>query len=330
MANDSMSTNIHGNADRLEVQATIPVPETTTIPQDHMLPAATGSHSSPEAWMRDRQRISEFFKDPVAYLSEFWHHYRATFVALGYVILAFIAVQFVFTIIGFITSIPLMSPLFELVGIGYTGWFVYRYLLTASDRQQLYQKINAIKKDILGKSDLKEMANQAGFNGKGMASQGAMKKLDPLSVKKTITVKRSPDELYHYWRNFENLPSFMNHLETISVKDDKHSHWVAKAPLGMKVEWDAEIIDETENRSIVWRSMEGADVDSVGSVTFNDANGSGTEVKVVMQYNPPGGAVGAIAAAIFGENPEQQLDEDLQRFKQVMEHTTEPMMVTKS
>lgn len=94
---------------------------------------------------------------------------------------------------------------------------------------------------------------------------------------------------------------------------------VAKAPLGTKVEWDAEIIKEDEPKTIVWRSLEGADVESVGVAFTKADDGSGTEVKVTMEYKPPGGAVGAVVAKLFGKNPEQQLDEDLNRFKQVME-----------
>lgn len=140
-----------------------------------------------------------------------------------------------------------------------------------------------------------------------------------IDVKKSIIINKSPEELYRFWRNFENLPRFMNHLESVKSLDDKRSHWVAKAPLGTTVEWDAEIITEDEGKNIVWRSLEGADIENLGSVAFTSANGSSTEVKVTMQYNPPGGVVGAAVAKLFGENPEQQLEEDLNRFKQVME-----------
>jgi uncharacterized membrane protein len=140
-----------------------------------------------------------------------------------------------------------------------------------------------------------------------------------IDVKKSVIINKSPEELYRYWRNFENLPRFMNHLESVKTLNDKRSHWVAKAPLGTTVEWDAEIIKEDEGKNIVWRSLEGADVENLGSVAFISGNGSGTEVKVTVQYNPPGGIVGATVAKFFGENPDQQLEEDLNRFKQVME-----------
>ncbi|HVF56464.1 MAG TPA: SRPBCC family protein [Pyrinomonadaceae bacterium] len=141
-----------------------------------------------------------------------------------------------------------------------------------------------------------------------------------VKVEKSVTISRSPEELFRFWRNFENLPRFMNHLESVHVTGATRSHWVAKAPAGTTVEWDAEIYNEKENELIAWRSLEGADVDSAGSVRFEPATGGrGTTVRIVLKYDPPGGAVGAAVARLFGENPEQQIEEDLRRFKQVME-----------
>jgi uncharacterized membrane protein len=141
-----------------------------------------------------------------------------------------------------------------------------------------------------------------------------------IHVQKSTTINRSPAELYQFWRNFENLPRFMEHLEDVQVIDERRSHWRAKAPLGMTVEWDAEIIDDTPNQRISWRSLEGADVPNAGSVRFKPATGGrGTVVTVEIQYDPPGGAIGATIAKLFGEEPEQQVSGDLRRFKQVME-----------
>jgi uncharacterized membrane protein len=112
----------------------------------------------------------------------------------------------------------------------------------------------------------------------------------------------------------------MNHLESVTTTGEGRSHWVAKAPAGSTVEWDAEIYNEKENELIAWRSLEGADVDNAGSVRFEPAAGDrGTTVRVTLRYDPPGGALGAAVARLFGENPDQQIDEDLRRFKQVME-----------
>ena len=142
-----------------------------------------------------------------------------------------------------------------------------------------------------------------------------------IKVEKTLTISnKSPEELYRFWRDFENLPRFMKHLKHVSVVNDKRSHWIATAPMGASVEWDAEIINEQENRLIAWASVEGADVDNSGFVRFQPAlGGRGTEVKVVIEYNPPGGAVTAAIAKLFGEEPKQQIGDDLRRFKMLME-----------
>lgn len=146
-----------------------------------------------------------------------------------------------------------------------------------------------------------------------------------IKVERSVTVNRPAAELYRYWRNFENLPRFMDHLESVRNLSEKRSRWVAKAPAGTTVEWDAEIINEKENELIAWRSLENADVDNAGSVRFQEApGGRGTEVRVSLQYDPPGGVVGAAIAKLFGEEPNQQVEEDLRRFKQVMEAGERP------
>jgi uncharacterized membrane protein len=135
-----------------------------------------------------------------------------------------------------------------------------------------------------------------------------------------VTINRSQEELYRSWRDFQNLPRFMKHLESVRVTGDRRSHWVAKAPGGRTVEWDAEITEDRPNELIAWRSLEGADVDSVGSVRFERApGGRGTTVKVEMQYSPPAGRVGATVAKLLGKGPEWRIKDDLRRFKQLME-----------
>jgi uncharacterized membrane protein len=136
----------------------------------------------------------------------------------------------------------------------------------------------------------------------------------------TCTINRSPEEVYRFWRDFQNLPRFMSHLESVQVIDEKRSHWVARAPLGTSVEWDAEIIEDRPNYAISWRSLEGADVDNTGTVRFDRAPGDrGTEVRVEVEYHPPAGAIGAAVARLFGEAPEAQIKGDLRRLKQVLE-----------
>jgi uncharacterized membrane protein len=141
-----------------------------------------------------------------------------------------------------------------------------------------------------------------------------------IKVEKSVTVNRPVQEVYRFWRNFENLPRFMDHLESVTVLDENRSHWVAKAPAGTKVEWDATIHNEIENELIAWRSLPGADVNNAGSVHFTPVgNDDRTEVMVVLSYEPPAGKVGATVAKLLGEEPSQQVQDDLRRFKQVVE-----------
>jgi uncharacterized membrane protein len=140
-----------------------------------------------------------------------------------------------------------------------------------------------------------------------------------IKVERSVVVNRPFQEVYHFWRNFENLPRFMDHLESVSVLDENRSHWVAKAPAGMRVEWDATIHNQIENQLIAWRSLPGADVNNAGSVHFTPIGEGQTEVRVVLSYDPPAGKLGAAVAKLLGEEPAIQVDDDLRRFKQVME-----------
>jgi|SRR5581483_6858002 len=138
-------------------------------------------------------------------------------------------------------------------------------------------------------------------------------------VDRAITVAQPRQEVYRFWRELENLPRFMKHVESVRTTDERRSHWVVTAPAGRTVEWEAEIINEVENELIGFRSLNGR-VDLAGSVQFKDAPGDrGTEVIVEVQYNPPAGILGAFAAKMWGEEPTQQIEEDLRRFKQIME-----------
>src|SRR3954470_11117091 len=141
-----------------------------------------------------------------------------------------------------------------------------------------------------------------------------------VNVEDAVTINRPPEELYACWRDFSRLPTFMSHLISVRPIDARRSHWVAKAPAGRKVEWDAEIINEIPNELIGWRTLENADVVSAGSVRFRRAdNGRGTEVRVRLQYDPPAGKAGSAIAWLFGNEPSQQIREDLRRFKQLLE-----------
>lgn len=134
-------------------------------------------------------------------------------------------------------------------------------------------------------------------------------------VEKTVTINKPADELYRFWRNFENLPRFMAHVESVRVKDSTHSHWKVKGPTGKSVEWDATIINDIAGELIAWKSTE-AEIANAGSVRFRSASGGrGTEVTVNLEYDPPAGKVGMLVAKLFGEEPTQQVQDDLRRFK---------------
>ena len=144
--------------------------------------------------------------------------------------------------------------------------------------------------------------------------------VEGVQVERVTTVSRPIEDVYQFWKNFENFPRFMRHLESVHITGDRRSRWCATGPAGMRVEWDAETIRDDENEWIAWRSLEGSDVQNSGSVRFTPAPGArGTEVRVQLQYSPPGGALGRSVAWLFGEDPDQQVHEDLHRFKQLME-----------
>jgi uncharacterized membrane protein len=139
-------------------------------------------------------------------------------------------------------------------------------------------------------------------------------------LEQTVKINRPVSEVYQFWRNFENLPRFMDHLESVTVIDEDRSHWVAKAPAGAKVEWDATIHNEIEDELIAWRSLPGSEINNAGSVHFTpDEQGTATFVTVVLSYEPPAGKLGTAVAKLFGEEPSTQVADDLRRLKQVME-----------
>lgn len=139
-------------------------------------------------------------------------------------------------------------------------------------------------------------------------------------LEKSITINFSPEECYRFWHDFSSFPRFMKHLESVEITGDNRMHWKAKGPAGSTVEWDAELVADEPGRHIAWRSLEGSQVDNEGVVRFEPApGGRGTIVRVLMSYRPPGGIAGALVAKMFGEEPSQQIDEDLRRFKWLIE-----------
>jgi uncharacterized membrane protein len=140
-----------------------------------------------------------------------------------------------------------------------------------------------------------------------------------IKIEQAVVIERPRGELFQFWRQLENLPRFMDNLESVTQLGPTRSHWVAKGPAGTRVEWDAEIDQEIENELISWRSLPGSDVDQVGSVHFSPVHNGGTDVRVILRYAPPAGKAGDDVAHILGSDPEQQVADDLRRFKQVMD-----------
>jgi len=144
-------------------------------------------------------------------------------------------------------------------------------------------------------------------------------------VNEAVIVRAPRDEVYDFWRTLSNLPQFMSHLARVDVSSDGRSHWVAQGPAGSRVEWDAEIINDKRPELIAWRSLEGAEVANAGSVRFRPAPG-GTEIIVRLQYEPPAGKLGAWVAALFGEEPSQQIRDDLRRLKHRFDRSGNPSL----
>jgi len=153
-------------------------------------------------------------------------------------------------------------------------------------------------------------------------SEAVIPAREGVKVEHAVTVNRPAGEVYRFWRNVSQLPRFMNHLKEVRETGAGKSHWVARGPLGVSVEWDAELIEDRPE-VISWRSLPGSDVDKAGSVHFTAAPaGRGTEVRVALKYDPPAGKVGAAVARLLGESPEKQIEADLARFKSMLESGT--------
>lgn len=138
-------------------------------------------------------------------------------------------------------------------------------------------------------------------------------------IGRTVTINRPPAELYAFWRDFENLPAFMDNVDRIETLSPTRSHWVVKAPAGRTVEWNAVVTDEREGEFIAWASEKGADVSNSGRIEFRDAGERGTVVTATIVYDPPAGVVGKVIAKLFQREPAVQARRDLRRFKQLME-----------
>lgn len=141
-----------------------------------------------------------------------------------------------------------------------------------------------------------------------------------MHVRESVRLEVPVADVYRFWRRLDNLPRFMTHLNRVTQTPEGTSHWVAAGPAGIAVEWEAEIINEIENKLLAWRSLPGSDVVTAGSVNFDVARaGQSTQVSVHLQYAPPAGKAGALVASLFGREPSQTVREDLRHLKQLLE-----------
>ncbi len=138
-------------------------------------------------------------------------------------------------------------------------------------------------------------------------------------IGRAVTINRPAGELFAYYRDFTNLPTFMENVERIDVLDLKRSHWVVRAPAGRTVEWTAVVTEEAQDSFIAWASEDGADIANSGRIEFRDAGARGTVVTATIAYDPPAGTVGKLVAKLFQRDPSIQARRDLRRFKQLME-----------
>jgi uncharacterized membrane protein len=160
------------------------------------------------------------------------------------------------------------------------------------------------------------------LNGSGQpdSTKAALGGDGGVHVRESIRLEVPVGDVYQFWRRLENLPQFMTHLDRVTEGVDGRSHWVTSGPGGLAVAWDAEIINEVENKVLAWRSLPGSDVVTAGSVNFDAARGGrSTQVSVHLQYAPPVGKTGAFVASLFGREPSQTIREDLRHFKQWLE-----------
>jgi uncharacterized membrane protein len=141
-----------------------------------------------------------------------------------------------------------------------------------------------------------------------------------IRVREVVAINETPATLYTFWSNLENLPLFMSHLRSVSKTNETLSHWVAKGPAGVSIEWDSEVVDHEEGKRIGWRTLPDSGIRHEGIVTFEAApGGRGAIVRVEMIYWPPAGKVGVQLARLLGEEPSVQINRDLRKLKQLME-----------
>jgi uncharacterized membrane protein len=145
-------------------------------------------------------------------------------------------------------------------------------------------------------------------------------------IEHSIEIHRSPQVLYDFWHNLEQLPRVMRHVESVHRMSDRRSQWKVRGPLGKTIEWEAEIINDVPSTLIAWQSLPGCTVRNAGSVWFEPNGNGGTRLKVALEFDPPGGAVGTSLSALLGRSPQRDLEEDLSNFKEFAERELEPFL----
>lgn len=194
---------------------------------------------------------------------------------------------------GLVTRRPLVGIVTALTG----GAFLYR---GATGHCPMYSSLGI---DTASHKDTTAVPAQQGYK-----------------VEESVTINRPREELYRYWRDLQNLPRIMRHLRRVEPIDERRSRWTARGPMNTSVQWEAEVFNEQENEMIAWRSLPGGDVQTAGSVHFEALpDGRGTRVRASLKYNPPAGKLGANIAALVDESVEDEIREDLRRFKMAME-----------
>lgn len=140
-----------------------------------------------------------------------------------------------------------------------------------------------------------------------------------IHVRESVIIGRPVEEVYAFWRDFDNLSRFLSHVERVEELDERRSHWVVRGPGNLRFEWDAEIISDDRDELLSWKSIGTPDVVSAGSVIFRSIGSEQTQVAVHFQYAPPGGRVGRGIAALLGQDPNTQVRDDLQKLKHLLE-----------
>jgi uncharacterized membrane protein len=142
---------------------------------------------------------------------------------------------------------------------------------------------------------------------------------EEIKIEEAISIRRPVAEVFQFWRKLDNLPRIMSQIKSVEVTGARHSHWVARGPLDRELSWDAETINEVENELIAWRSLPESDFSNAGSVRFEDGGDNITHVRVTLAFTPPLGKLGGVVNDFLGEDPKEQLSQDLNRFKTFME-----------